>query len=625
MDVDALIQLIDLGEGKEIEFKSSENALSKDLWETLSAFANTDGGYIILGVTEQKGGLIEITGVNNPQARLKEFWDAHNNPEKLNTPICTNSDVNIQTIDERALVIITVPRATRSLRPIYIKNNPMTGTFKRNHEGDYRCTQDEIKQMLRDASNDPQDLQILEGFSIADLDSETLKAFRQRFSSREPDHPWLALDDQNLLYQLGGWRHDRNTAQEGITVAGLLMFGRERSILDALPHYQLDYRERLSDNPEERWTYRLTLDGKWEPNLFNFYYRVYGRLVSDLTVPFKLDKDAVRLGETHIHEALREALVNALVHADHLSTRPLQIFKRLEGFIFSNPGRLRIPIQQLYEGGVTDPRNPNLQKMFQMLGLGEKAGSGFQKILRAWQEQQWLIPLVSEKLDLEITAVFLPMLSFIPEDIETELKEVVGSNYSELPELDRFILVLTHQFGEVSNIDIQRYRKEHRRDIGDCLKQLVTNGYLEQSGRGRWTHYKLLSPSITKLSASQLDLDYVDNEASFEHNEPSSEHNEPSSERSDRELLLAIAEPIRQKKRVTPNQMRNVILQLCQDRFLLLKALAELLNRSPDTLRTHYINPMLQERSLELKYPEQPSHPQQAYKTVLDTQVSHTD
>ena len=71
--------------------------------------------------------------------------------------------------------------------------------------------------------------------------------------------------------------------------------------------------------------------------------------------------------------------------------------------------------------------------------------------------------------------------------------------------------------------------------------------------------------------------------------------------------------------------MRNVILQLCQDRFLLLKALAELLNRSPDTLRTHYINPMLQERSLELKYPEQPSHPQQAYKTVLDTQVSHTD
>jgi ATP-dependent DNA helicase RecG len=286
---------------------SSGNGLSKDLWETLSALANTDGGYIILGVTEQKGEMLAINGVNNPHKRQKEFWDAHNNPQKLNAPICSNSDVTIQEINDKALLIIKVPRATRSLRPVYINNNPMTGTFKRNHEGDYRCTQDEVKQMLRDAGNDPQDLQIFEGFTIADLDSDTLKAFRQRFSSREPDHPWLALDDRELLCQLGGWRRDRLTNQEGITVAGLLMFGRERSILDALPHYQLDYREKLSDNPEERWAYRLTLDGKWEPNLFNFYYRVYGRLVSDLTVPFKLDKDAVRLGETHIHEALREA------------------------------------------------------------------------------------------------------------------------------------------------------------------------------------------------------------------------------------------------------------------------------------------------------------------------------
>lgn len=166
------------------------------------------------------------------------------------------------------------------------------------------------------------------------------------------------------------------------------MFGRERSILDALPHYQLDYQERLSKDPETRWTYRLTLDGKWEPNLFNFYYRVYSRLVNDINVPFQLDRDAVRRGETHVHEALREALVNSLVHADHVSTRPLVVTKVTNSILFSNPGRLRISLQQLYDGGISDPRNPNLQKMFQMLGLGEKAGSGFGKILRAWTEQQ---------------------------------------------------------------------------------------------------------------------------------------------------------------------------------------------------------------------------------------------
>ncbi|WP_051055825.1 RNA-binding domain-containing protein [Allocoleopsis franciscana] len=542
-----------MGEDQDIEFKSADGGLPKDLWETVSAFANTDGGYIVLGVSESKGRLV-ISGVRNPNGAQKNFWDIHNNLQKLNAPICSNSDVQVVKVDGYSLVTIWVSRATRTQRPVYINNNPMTGTYKRNHEGDYRCTPEEVQQMLRDASNDPQDFQILEGFDLTDLDPETLKSFRQRFSSREPDHPWLALDDRNLLCQLGGWRRNRSTGTEGLTLAGLLMFGRERSLLDALPHHQLDYQEQLSENPETRWTYRLTLDGKWEPNLFNFYYRVYGRLVNDLDVPFKLDKDAVRQGETHVHEALREALVNTLIHAFHQSTRPILVIKRKEGFLFSNPGRLRIPLQRLYEGGYTDPRNPNLQRMFQMLGLGEKAGSGFQKILRAWREQQWFRPLVSEKLDLDMTLVVLPMVSLIPENVEKELREIVGNDsYCSLTELDRIVLVLAHRLGEITNTDIQCYRQEHPREIGECLKRLVRNGWLQQSGRGRGTHYNLpnqeqpdlfslLSGSEHNASSSEHKVFSSEHKAlPSEHNEPHSEHNEPRLEDSE-DFQLGLAE-----------------------------------------------------------------------------------
>jgi ATP-dependent DNA helicase RecG len=467
--------------------------------------------------------------------------------------------------------------------------------------------------MLRDASDNPQDLQILEGFDLTDLDPETLKSFRQRFSSREPDHPWLALDDRELLCKLGGWRRDRTTGTEGLTLAGLLMFGRERSILDGLPHYQIDYQERFSDDPETRWTYRLTLDGRWEPNLFNFYYRVYGRLVNDLDVPFQLDKDAVRRGETHVHEALREALVNTLIHADHQSTRPIGVVKLSDGFLFSNPGRLRIPLQRLYEGGVSDARNPNLQKMFQMLGLGEKAGSGFQKILRAWREQQWLIPLVSEKLDLEVTSVALPMASFIPEDVERELKEIVGDNYCNLTELDRTVLMLAHRFGEINNIGIQRYRHEHPREIGECLKRLVNKGWLEQFGRARGTYYTLPSQGQSDLLSLFPSSEHY--EPSSEHYEPSSEHYEPSSEHYKR--LQEIAAPIREKGRVNKSLVEKVILQLCSEHYLSLRTLADLLDREPDSIRNHYVNPLLSQGLLELKYPAQPNHPHQAYRTKL--------
>ena len=253
MDLETLLEKLDIGESQDFECKRSEDNVPKDAWKSISAFANTEGGYVVLGIAEKKG-RFQILGVNNPKKQLKDFWDNHNNSQKLNIPICNESDVTIETIEDKSLIIIKVPKVTRTQRPVYINNNPMIGTYKRNWEGDYPCTEDEVRQMLRDASSEPQDSQIIENFNLNDIDPETMKAYRQRFSSRELDHPWLALDDRELLLQLGGWKRDRSTGKEGLTVAGLLMFGRERSILDAFSHYHLDYQERLSIDPEERWT-----------------------------------------------------------------------------------------------------------------------------------------------------------------------------------------------------------------------------------------------------------------------------------------------------------------------------------------------------------------------------------
>lgn len=91
---------------------------------------------------------------------------------------------------------------------------------------------------------------------------------------------------------------------------------------------------------------------------------------------------------------------------------------------------------------MSDPRNPDLLKMFQLLGLGERAGSGFQRIVRAWREQNWLVPLVSEAVGLEMTEISLPLASIIPEDAERELRALVGDAYSALDELSRTILIM---------------------------------------------------------------------------------------------------------------------------------------------------------------------------------------
>lgn len=492
-----LLAALQLGEDQEVEFKSAAGGLPKSLWETLSAFANTAGGWLVLGVTERNGGF-EVEGLRNPQALLKAFWDNHNNAQKLSQPVCREQDVTVLPVESSSVICLHVPRALRQQRPVFINGNPLTGTFKRNYEGDYRCTEPEVRRMLRDASDEPLDAQVLEGFDASDLDAESLVAFRNRFSSRTPDHPFLAQDGQVFLESLGAWRHDRVHKIEGLTLAGILMFGRERSLLDALPRYHLDYREQLSADPEVRWTYRLTVDGTWAPNLFNFYYRVMPRLVDGIDTPFRMDRHATRLDETHVHEALREALVNTLVHADHQSSLSITVIKQVDAFIFRNPGLLRVPRDQLLQG-LSDPRNPNLLKMFQLLGLGERAGSGFQKIMRAWREQHWLEPLVAEDTLLETTRVWLPVASMIPEDVERELRALVGAAYPQLDELSRVILMLAHRFGGVSNEDVQQYRKEHPRDIGVRLAQLVSSDWLKKDGHGRGTRYRWPAALVSDL------------------------------------------------------------------------------------------------------------------------------
>ena len=109
-------------------------------------------------------------------------------------------------------------------------------------------------------------------------------------------------------------------------------------------------------------------------------------------MPFHLQGDT-RIDETPIHQALREALVNTLVHADYSDRASVRVIKRPSGFEFRNPGALRVPVAQALKGGESDCRNRTLQQMFLMINLGERAGSGLPRILTSWQSEGRLLKM----------------------------------------------------------------------------------------------------------------------------------------------------------------------------------------------------------------------------------------
>ena len=140
--------------------------------------------------------------------------------------------------------------------------------------------------------------------------------------------------------------------------------------------------------------------------MYDFYFRVYNRLVQDIKVPFKME-GGIRVDDTSVHKALREALANCLVHADYYGRQGLVIIKKRNTIIMSNPGGFRIELDVAKSGGVSDPRNGTMLKMFNLIDIGERAGSGIPDIFRVWREQGWVMPAITEQFEPERTILTL--------------------------------------------------------------------------------------------------------------------------------------------------------------------------------------------------------------------------
>lgn len=266
--------------------------------------------------------------------------------------------------------------------------------------------------MFSDANNvqHSADSRILTGYSFDDIDTATLRNYRQSYKDRHENHPWNVFDDLRFLESVGAYRKDRTTGKEGFTVAGMLMFGKNSSITDpeCCPNFFPDYREHLGDGKNIRWTNRVYPDGTWEANLYQFYSRVLPMLQHALPVPFKLEENQRRKDTTSAHTSLREALGNCLIHCAYTVMGNIVIDRYDDRIVMSNPGTMLVSLEDFWEGGHSVCRNPLLQKMFVFVGVGEKAGSGADIISTGWRENGWKWPtLVEHQMPARVEATLL--------------------------------------------------------------------------------------------------------------------------------------------------------------------------------------------------------------------------
>ena len=623
LDLASLSESCDL-ECKAAQGRDGRGELPEDFWKSYSAMANADGGMILLGVQEKPRGEFHALGLADLERVRKALWDNLHNRKQVSFNLLSEQAVAPVEIDGKTVLRIYVPRAARQQKPVHVGSNPFGGTYLRRYEGDYQADDETVRRLMAERVEDSRDERVLKGYNFSDLDMDTVAAYRNRFAAVKPGHVWTDLPLAEFLERIGAFGKNREEGYSGLRLAGLLMFGRAEAIRDALPHYMVDYQERPEAKAERRWIDRLVPDGSWSGNVYDFFRRVYQKLTADLKVPFQL-QDGQRVDDSPIHEALREALANTLIHADYSGRASVMVVKRPDMFGFRNPGRMRIPPEIAIHGGNSDCRNRRLQTMFQLVGYGDHAGSGLPKIYTNWAGQHWRSPVLYESPEPEQTLMELRMVSLLPEHAVAELQAHLGEKFGNLSPLERLALVTAVTEGKINHGRLREVATEHPSDITKMLTRLVKDAFLISDGVGRGTVYfvpwqdrramtafdDVGALSLTpELGALTPELGVLANTSV-----PMVISDLAQLSEAERDQLRQLAQPANAARRNAPEVVRNTVLALCAGRYLGLRVLAELLNRRDrdgKDLRTRILNPLVEQGALQRAYPKA-NDPRQGY------------
>ncbi|HGY5618457.1 TPA: ATP-binding protein [Citrobacter freundii] len=386
-------------------------------------------------------------------------------------------------------------------------------------------------------------------------------------------------------------------------------------------------------------------------------------------------KRGQRKTDTPVHIALREALVNTLVHADFTDRVSILIVKRPDMFGFRNPGLMRLPLEDVIAGGVSDCRNRLLHQMFLLIGLGERAGSGMPKIFSGWRTTNWRMPRLRENPFPAQTILELPTASLIPQHVLDDLHQRFGETFDQLDDFEQVIVATAAIEGWVNHERACQLTTRHSREVTLTLPRLESKGFLVAGGEQKSKYYTL--PGVSVMTPDEVFslgavVSSTHNEGNSTYNEQRSTHNEGSSTYSElrsthnegnstynekrsthnagddqpasrdeygrllnrfidrpyiddvenltdafRDSLFSLAAVPRERLRLGDKAlMKSVILNVCQGQYISVAALGQILSRNPNALRQQYLKPLVEQGERKLAFPQYKNDPKQGYSAV---------
>ncbi|MBP6356299.1 MAG: putative DNA binding domain-containing protein, partial [Paludibacter sp.] len=419
-----------------IEAKGGSES-SHSVMETVCSFSNEPGlggGYIIMGIAIDTGSLFpqyKVVGVTDPDKFQRDF--ATQCAGMFNTPV--RPEVSVERINNKNVIKIWVNEAPSRQKPVYFKSDGLPGgAFRRTGSTDQRCTDDDMHVFYQDSASFDQ--APVKGLTIADIDENAIKRYRILREKVNPSAEELTYDDLDLLKSLGCVNRDK---KDELNVAGLLLFGSSMAQRSTFPMLRVDYirvpGNQWVENPDNRFT---TIDMRGP--LLLVLYRLIDAINADLPKGFLLPEDDIQAASSGLPlKALREAIVNALMHRSYKEHRPTQVIRYNNRIEIINPGFSLKSEEKLGQPG-SETRNPFIAAVFHDTNLAETKGSGIRAMRRLMQEAHLVPPTFeSSREDNEFTARLLLHHFLDEKDIEW-LRQFEHFNLSD-PQMQALIFV----------------------------------------------------------------------------------------------------------------------------------------------------------------------------------------
>ena len=391
MTQDELIDLLKAHEWRDVEFKEAQRNVPRSSYETVSAFANTEGGHLVFGVRKNGQGF-EIVGVLDVDKVQNDFLTTLRQREKIS--VVVNVQEELHKHSESDLLIFYVPEVPRSDKPVFL-NGDIRRSYVRSGGCDVRCSDNERNRFLLDAAAERHDSQPVDSDLDTAFDSESIKWYRAVYEGRPGNRSHASLSDVDFLNEMGLLVERRG--QRSPSRAAALLFGTNATFRQLLPRPVVDCQRfslaRSRADAGERWIDRLVLDENlirvWQ-SLVDWYQRFADR-------PFRIDPISLQRDDAPPdYRAFRESMVNLLIHQDYSDhSRKAEIRHYADQTVFWNPGDAFATDDDLLEPGEKEVRNPRIVTTFRRIGLSENAGWGLRDVFRNWQQMGYVPPTIA--------------------------------------------------------------------------------------------------------------------------------------------------------------------------------------------------------------------------------------